>query len=239
MKDASGFTLIELMIVVAIIGIIAMIAIPAILESRKAANEKAGMSALRTIMAAEETFRQVNGDRNPVTNYWAADVWGLYGIQDATGGKRAWIDQAVGASDYNHQSVATGANNTSPADYDIAAFPASEQSQSGYFVAVFLRDGNGNAIQEDLDGDGNAYESSTKYAFQAFPEEYDSTGNNGFIVNQEGTIWIRDGLENCGGGCSPFNDKADLSPMGTKGQGGTPPMTDYPGRPENAEFHTN
>lgn len=238
MKRESGFTLIELMIVVAIIAIIAMIAIPAILESRKAANEKAGMSAIRTIMSAEETFRQVNGDRNQVTNYWTGDVWGLYGIQDATGEAKAWVDQAVGAADYNHDTVATGSNNTSPADYDIAAFPASEQSHNGYFLAVFENDGNGASLQEDLDGDGNAFESSTSYAFQAFPEEYDSTGNNGFIVNQQGTIWIRDGLEDCGGGCSAFNDSADMSPNGTKGQGGTPPITDYPGDPQNSEFHT-
>jgi len=52
----KGFTLIELMIVVAIIAIIAAIAIPNLLESKKAANEAAAISALRTISSAEELY---------------------------------------------------------------------------------------------------------------------------------------------------------------------------------------
>ena len=52
----KGFTLIELMIVVAIIAIIAAIAIPNLLESKKAANEAAAISALRTISSAQELY---------------------------------------------------------------------------------------------------------------------------------------------------------------------------------------
>ena len=64
-----GFTLIELVVVVAIIATLAAITLPNLIESRKLANEAGAVMTLRAFVAAQQIFRERDLDKDGIADY--------------------------------------------------------------------------------------------------------------------------------------------------------------------------
>lgn len=111
--ESAGFSLIELLITVAIIGIIAAIAVPNLLASRRAANEGSAIYSLRTIHSCEITYFATIG------NATYADIPVLR-VQLLT-------DQILGTGTKSGYSFVANptAPNVQPARYYATAVPVS------------------------------------------------------------------------------------------------------------------
>jgi prepilin-type N-terminal cleavage/methylation domain-containing protein len=110
LRNQSGFSLIEILIVLTAIGIIASIAIPKHLASRRAANEASAQQSLRLLNSAEITYRSTVGK-------------GLYGTVSVLGNWNM-IDSRLSTGSKNGYNFTTGdAPAASTTGFVMAAAP--------------------------------------------------------------------------------------------------------------------
>lgn len=110
MKNDHGFSLLELLIVVAIILIIATIAIPSLLRSRQAANETHAVANLKTINTAEVQYLS-----NSMNLYGSVPDLITAGMLDSrfsagSAGYNFDIQLSANSLDYTATATAQGAN---------------------------------------------------------------------------------------------------------------------------------
>lgn len=129
-RDLKGFTLIELMIVIAIIAVIAAIAIPSLLESRMAANETKAIGALKAINSAQAIFRRRKG-------FYAGGANALSTDLKADGGLDSNMsDNTADYSGFSFTSNFPGSSTVEKWVYGVSATPVvwSESGKFNYYT---------------------------------------------------------------------------------------------------------
>ena len=108
-KNREGFTMVEILVVVAILALLATIAIPHLLRAKITANESNAKGTLKTISTALETFALANGTYPPDTTSLIGQV-PPYLNRDYFSAPMAGYSYTITLGLYNYSIVATPEN---------------------------------------------------------------------------------------------------------------------------------
>ena len=187
----SGFTLIELMIVVAIIAIVTAVALPKMMRARLSANENAAVANLRTIAAAQQSFQSscaVDTDAD------GGGEFGFFGELAGSDQLRTWSSSGT---------VLTGGLLTPPfLATTFGNISSSVVERQGYMFKIYLPDSSTGAVAGVAENAGGGADSAALpgsanseiyWCAYAWPKQAGKTGNRCFFINQDQDIIQTDG----------------------------------------------
>jgi prepilin-type N-terminal cleavage/methylation domain-containing protein len=136
-KGYRGFSLLELLIVVAIILIIATIAIPSLLRSRQAANESAAVTNLRSINTAQVSYSSSGGNYGTMADLVTAGLLDTRFTGTGVAGYLFTVELSGNHLDYTAHATATSTNSGrydyySVPDYVIRYSTVASRAPSGF-----------------------------------------------------------------------------------------------------------
>jgi prepilin-type N-terminal cleavage/methylation domain-containing protein len=196
-SSQKGFTVMEVLIVIVVIGIIAALAIPGLISSQRSSYERNSSTSLKTLCVAEADFKANDRDANKVADYWTGDVKGLYTLTSYTTPGNAGgttdpplrlIDLSIAAADADSATLPAGGENIDVTQFGVVAH------KGGYWYSALTTDSNSTGPESTYKQDTGgiltmgSVHNVNKYGFVTFPDS-PSFGKYVFMVNENAAVF--------------------------------------------------